>query len=247
MAKTISRPLLWALAPAFLVTLAVSATYLLLPYDLPGTADLAKVKEERLPALRADLTFKGMELGSPVYLRIFKEESRLEAWVKSGDTYQPYKYWEICKYSGDLGPKLKEGDGQSPEGFYNVSAKQLNPNSNYHLSFNLGFPNAFDQSLGRTGSYLMVHGNCLSVGCYAMTNHNVEEIYLLVEAALQNGQDNVPVHIFPFEMTQENLSKHADSNWQDFWLNLKQGYDLFEHHRKPPTVSARQGQYLFSI
>ncbi|WP_083841592.1 murein L,D-transpeptidase family protein [Pseudovibrio sp. FO-BEG1] len=247
MAKTISRPLLWAAGTAFFVMLAVFATYLLLPYDLPGSANLTKVKEERLPALRADLTFKGMELGSPVFLRVFKEESRLEAWVRSGKTYQPYKSWEICKYSGDLGPKLKEGDGQSPEGFYNVSARQLNPNSRYHLSFNLGFPNAFDQSLSRTGSYLMIHGNCLSIGCYAMTNQHIEEIYLLVEAALQSGQDTVPVHIFPFEMTEENLSKHSSSKWHPFWRNLKQGYDLFEQNRIPPAVSAQEGQYQFSI
>ncbi len=109
MAKSISRALLWALAPAFLVTLAVSATYLLLPYDLPGTADITKVKEERLPALRAELTFKGMELGSPVFLRIFKEESRLEAWLRSGDTYKLYKSWEVCKYSGNLGRNSKKG------------------------------------------------------------------------------------------------------------------------------------------
>ncbi len=246
MVKTISRPLFWAVGAAFLVLLAVFAAYLLLPYELPGSAKLAQVKKERLPALEADLTFKGLRLGAPVFLRVFKEESRLEAWIRSGSSYHPYKSWAICKYSGNLGPKLKEGDEQAPEGFYSVSKEQLNPNSRYHLSFNLGFPNTYDQSLGRTGSYLMVHGNCLSVGCYAMTNKHIEEIYLLVEAALQNGQEAVPVHIFPFEMTAEKLREHAHSQWLPFWHNLKKGYDLFEDDHNPPRVSARDGNYTFS-
>ncbi|SDR37835.1 murein L,D-transpeptidase family protein [Pseudovibrio sp. Tun.PSC04-5.I4] len=247
MIKAISRPILLSLTIAFLMLSVVFLAYLMLPYNLPGSANLTKVKQERLPALQAKLTFKNQKLGNPVFLRVLKQEKRIEVWMKSGETYSPYKDFEICKYSGDLGPKLKEGDGQSPEGFYNVSEQQLNPNSRYHLSFNLGFPNAFDRSQGRTGSYLMVHGNCVSIGCYAMTNTGIEEIYLLMEAALQNGQQQIPVHIFPFAMTPENMQRHASSNWMNFWQNLKQGYDLFERTKTPPTTKAYQGHYEFSI
>ena len=196
-------------------------------------------------ALSDELAAKGMEAGHPVFIRIFKEESELELWIRNGETYALFDTYPVCKWSGVLGPKLKEGDGQSPEGFYFVPASALNPHSRFHLSFNLGFPNAYDRAHGRTGSYLMVHGDCVSIGCYAMTDGKIEEIYGLVEAALRAGQPFVRVHVFPFRMTAENMARHAESPWADFWTNLKEGYDSFEAASRPPNVTVRDKRYHF--
>ena len=183
-------------------------------------------------------------MGNPVYIRIFKEASLLEVWVRSGMQYTLLKNYFICAYSGGLGPKEKEGDRQSPEGFYAVKRQQLNPNSKFHLSFNLGYPNAYDRAHKRTGSFLMVHGNCVSIGCYAMTNAKIEEIYALVESALKKGEKFVPVHIYPFRMSDENMAQYADNKWFDFWVNLKEGYDYFETEKIPPHIQVRNGKYL---
>ena len=186
-------------------------------------------------------------IGSPILVRIFKEEKTLEVWMLKGDKYARYKAFPICFYSGGLGPKLQEGDKQSPEGFYRVSASGMNPNSRYHLSFNLGYPNAYDRSYGRTGSYLMVHGGCSSRGCYAMTDERIEEIYTLADAALKKGQPFFQVHSFPFRMTEDNMRRHKDSSWNGFWHNLKQGYDLFEQYKHPPTVLVQDKRYAFAV
>ena len=179
----------------------------------------------------------GIAKGAPVFIRIFKQESELELWAEGGNEYVLVKRYPICKWSGKLGPKLKEGDLQSPEGFYGVTPDRLNPNSRFHLSFNVGFPNEYDKAHGRTGSFLMVHGNCVSIGCYAMTDPGIEEIYGTVEAALTAGQPSVQVHIFPFKMTAKNLRAHENSKWIGFWRNLKQGYDAFEMRRRPPKIT----------
>ena len=189
---------------------------------------------------------KTIDPAAQVFLRIFKEESELEVWAEQGERYTLVKTYPVCKWSGELGPKLKEGDRQSPEGFYQVRLGSLNPNSNYHLSFNLGFPNSFDRAHGRTGSYLMVHGRCSSIGCYAMTDQGIEEIYRIVETALKSGQRAVPVHIFPFRMTDANLERYAGSQWIEFWRNLKQGYDAFEADRRPPSVTVTEKSYRIS-
>ncbi|MEN8198654.1 MAG: murein L,D-transpeptidase family protein [Thermodesulfobacteriota bacterium] len=188
---------------------------------------------------------KGCSLGDPVYIRIFKKEKRLEVWLRKGLTYTFFKSYSICHHSGELGPKLKEGDKQSPEGFYSVGARQLNPNSDYHLSFNLGFPNEYDRSHRRTGSLLMVHGRCSSAGCFAMTNFRMDEIYAIVESAIIAGQHQVPVHIFPFKMTWANMAAHHNSKWIRFWENLKEGYDYFEGHHAPPLVTVEDKRYNF--
>ncbi len=192
--------------------------------------------EERLALLSATV-------GDPVFIRIFKEESLLEIWIRSGAEYQHLKDYFICAYSGTLGPKLQEGDRQAPEGFYRVKKHHLNPNSKFHLSFNLGFPNAYDRAHERTGSYLMVHGNCVSDGCYAMTDEKIDEIYSLVENALQKGQKYIQVHAFPFRMTEENMALYADSEWYDFWVNLKEGYEYFEAEHLPPYIKVENGLY----
>jgi murein L,D-transpeptidase YafK len=184
--------------------------------------------------------------GAPVYIRIFKEESQLEVWLEKDGRYQLLHTYAICKWSGKLGPKLAEGDRQSPEGFYEVTAKQLNPNSRHHLSFNIGFPNTYDRSHGRTGSYLMVHGGCSSIGCYAVTDSYVDEIYSLVKAALNDGQKSVPVHIFPFRMSRGRLAKEQNNQWHSFWMELKQGYDLFEARQTIPAITHCVGHYRFA-
>jgi murein L,D-transpeptidase YafK len=201
---------------------------------------------DRAPLI-AELADVGLSLGDDVHVRIYKAEMVLEVWMRGepGDPYRLFKTFEICTYSGGPGPKLKEGDHQAPEGFYRVGFSQLNPNSRHHLAFNLGFPNQYDRSLGRTGSALMVHGGCSSVGCYAMTDAGIDQIYTMVEAALGAGQGEVDVHIFPFRMTDETMAEHAASPSYGYWRNLKEGFDLFEAARVPPPVGACRGRYVF--
>lgn len=206
-----------------------------LGYALPGTPDLARL-DDRLAA-------KGVKRGDPVFIRIFKSELRLELWMKQGERFVLFDSYPICFFSGRLGPKLKEGDRQSPEGFYTVSKSQLNPNSRWHRSFNLGFPNAYDSHHGRTGSFLMVHGGCASVGCYAMTDGVVGELWALINAAFDAGQARFAVHVFPFRLTEERLAAYATHPWAGFWRELKPGYDLFEAERRPPGVSLCKGRY----
>jgi len=205
---------------------------------LAGTPDLA--------ALDKRLADAGLSLGAPVFMRVFKREFELELWMKRDDTFHRFALYPICRWSGRLGPKLVEGDAQAPEGFYTVDAKALNPASRWHRSFNLGFPNAYDRSHQRTGSLLMVHGGCSSIGCYAMTDAVVDEIWRLVTAALGKGQQRFQVQVFPFRMTAEHMAQRAHERWLPFWENLKRGHDLFEQTRVPPRVSACKGSYSFA-
>jgi murein L,D-transpeptidase YafK len=228
------------------VTVATLSGSILWKY-WPSSANLSMVREHVTPKLQDQLVRRSGMPGDPIFIRIFKESSELELWTKRGDGFALFKAYPICNYSGQLGPKLKEGDRQSPEGFYSVTADQLNPNSSYHLAFNIGFPNAYDRAHKRTGSFLMVHGRCVSIGCYAMTDAGIEEIYLLAETALQNGQGSFSVHIFPFRMTEENMEEHAGSEWIGFWRNLKEGYDLFETGRVPPKVMLADKRYAFAL
>jgi murein L,D-transpeptidase YafK len=205
-----------------------------------------KAKKE---PLKVALKRVGAKVGDSIFIRIFKKSRELEVWIKPKNSrnYKLLKIYSICKYSGGLGPKLKMGDKKSPEGFYKVPYSALNPNSHFHLSFNLGFPNSYDRYHGYTGSYLMVHGKCASVGCYAMGDRNIDDIYMLVEKALLNGQLSVDVHIFPFRMTKVNLAKHRKSRWYKFWKSLKKGYDAFEKTHKVPSVTVESGRYRVSI
>ena len=179
-------------------------------------------------------------LGAPVFLRIFKESSELELWVQpeGAATFELAATWAVARWSGELGPKQQEGDRQAPEGFYYTDSGSLNPNSSYHLSFNINYPNAYDRSLGRTGSWIMVHGGKSSIGCFAMTDPVIEVIYGAVEEALKNGQEAVPVHVFPFRMTEERLADVAEDHpWRAFWLDeLLPEYQRFEKERSDPKV-----------
>ncbi len=191
---------------------------------------------------------KGMHSNNPIFVRVFKEESELEVWKARDDgRFYHYKTYPICNWSGKLGPKLRQGDKQAPEGFYKVAAYQMNPNSKFHVSFNLGYPNAYDKSHGRTGNFLMVHGKCESAGCYAMTDALMEEIYALAREAFKGGQDLIQVHAFPFRMTDANLARHKKNKWYRFWKTLKQGYDHFEVHRIPPTVAICERRYIVNV
>ncbi len=191
---------------------------------------------------------KGMEPKSPIFIRIFKEESELEVWKQRTDgRFYHFKTYPICNWSGTLGPKLRQGDKQAPEGFYSVKPYQMNPNSSFHVSFNLGYPNAFDKAHGRTGDFLMVHGKCTSAGCYAMTDALMEEIYALAREAFAGGQEEFQVHAFPFRMTDANMQRHENHRWFRFWQTLKEGYDHFEYHRMPPTVAVCQRSYVVNV
>lgn len=213
---------------------------------VPSSTTSQAAYRQVAPRLIATMQKMGLALGDPVFIRLFKSEKKLEVWVQNGISYRLFKTYTICYHSGNLGPKIREGDRQSPEGFYTVSAGQLNPNSDYHLSFNLGFPNEYDKSYHRTGSLLMVHGRCSSVGCFAMTDFRMDEIYTLVESAIIAGQQKIPVHIFPFKMTNSNMIAYQDSQWIEFWQNLKEGYDYFEGQHNPPEVTVQEQRYQFS-
>jgi murein L,D-transpeptidase YafK len=191
---------------------------------------------------------KGMDAQSPIFVRIFKEESELEVWKQRDDgRYYHFKTYPICNWSGDLGPKVKHGDRQSPEGFYVVTREQMHPDSRYHLAMNLGYPNAFDRSQGRTGEYLMIHGRCKSAGCYAMTDALMEEIYAIARESFLGGHDYFPVHAFPFRMSRENMARHKNHEAYAFWMTLKEGYDYFELTRQLPTVAVCNRRYMVNV
>ena len=195
----------------------------------------------------AEMSRKGMKPESPVLVRIFKQESELEVWkVDKSGTYALLKTYPICRWSGELGPKTKIGDRHAPEGFYHVSSGMLNPNSQFYVSFNLGYPNRLESALGYTGEALMVHGACSSSGCYAMTDQGVGEIYAIVQKALSSGQDKFQVQAFPFRMTTANMAVHRGDPNMSFWRTLKEGYDAFEVTHRQPKVSVCESRYVFN-
>lgn len=197
--------------------------------------------------LVAKMKSQGMTLTSPIMIRIFKEENELEVWKRRNTgRYGLLATYEICKWSGKPGPKFKEGDRQAPEGFYSVNRHQMNPNSQYHLAFNMGFPNAYDRSHGRTGSHLMVHGACSSAGCYSMTDERMEEIYAMARDAFKGGQKAFQVQAYPFRPTAKNMVRYRDNKHFEFWKMLKKGYDHFEITRVPPKVNVCEKRYEFN-
>jgi murein L,D-transpeptidase YafK len=197
--------------------------------------------------LITEMAAKEMDPQSPILVRLFKQEAELEVWKqdKTGRMALLTTY-PICRWSGDLGPKVKEGDRQAPEGFYNISPAQMNPESAFYLSFNMGYPNAFDRSLGRTGSQLMVHGDCSSRGCYAMTDEQISEIYALGRESFFGGQKSFQVQAYPFRMTPQNMAKHRDNPNMPFWKMLKQGNDHFEVTQLEPKVDVCEQRYVFN-
>lgn len=241
----------FAFAATFGITLATGFCAMMSAQS-NGDERVAEVRQRVLPKLTRRLNKDGLKPGSETYVRIFKESAELELWLRpdSSQAFQLFNTWKIACYSGKLGPKEKEGDMQAPEGFYATTRSLLNPRSRFHLSFNIGYPNTYDRSLKRTGGLIMVHGSNVSVGCFAMTDPVIEEIYLLVDAALSNGQPAVPVHVFPFRMTEQRLrlakERPEEKRWLPFWNNLKAGYDVFEATHKPPQIRSGKGVYIVS-
>lgn len=204
---------------------------------LAGTPNVAildrRLKEKKLAATAA------------MMIRVFKSESELEVWKERDGKFVLFATYPICHWSGSLGPKLREGDRQTPEGFYAIDRSLSRGSMRWPQSLNIGYPNLLEQSQAQTGSHILIHGGCSSVGCFAMTNPVMEEIYDLALASLNSGQSHIPVHVFPFRMTKDNMTKHAASPWSALWTNLKKGYDIFEAERRPPRVSACDGRYQF--
>ncbi len=192
------------------------------------------------------MTAKNTSASAPILMRVFKKESELEVWKLNRDgRYVHLKTFPICRWSGQLGPKLRVGDRQAPEGFYSVAPRHMNPNSAYHLSFDTGFPNAYDRARGATGSALMVHGTCSSMGCYAMTDPQVSEIFALAREAFAAGQPAFQFQAYPFRMTPQNMARHRTDPHIAFWRMLKEGYDRFEATGEEPAVSVAGGRYVF--
>jgi len=208
-----------------------------------STRHIQPLSGSTVSALRA----MGSSPEAGMVVRIFKQEKSLEVWKQTASgQYRMFKSYEICAFSGNLGPKIKEGDRQSPEGFYTITPGLMNPNSNYYLAFNTGFPNKFDRAWGRTGSDLMVHGDCSSRGCYAMTDEGIAEIYALARESFKGGNTSFQLQIFPFRMNAANLAQNASNEHLSFWKDIKEGYDLFEINKAPPTWDVCEKQYIFN-
>ena len=214
--------------------------------EIGSLATNAKANQPVPPKLIAAMVEKNMDLQSPILIRLFKQEAELEVWKQDRTgRFALLKTYPICRWSGDLGPKVREGDRQAPEGFYAISPAQMNPTSAYYLSFNTGYPNAYDRSLGHTGSELMVHGDCSSRGCYAMTDEQIAEIYSLGRESFFGGQKSFQFEAFPFKMTPANMARHRNNPNMPFWKMIKEGYDHFEVTRQEPKVDFCEKKYVF--
>ena len=199
------------------------------------------------PQMISEIERRNMSKESPILVRIFKEESELEVWKEDQSGRMALlKTYPICRWSGDLGPKMREGDRQAPEGFYTITPSLMNPNSSYYLSVNMGFPNAYDRANNRTGAFLMIHGDCSSRGCYAMTDEQIAEIYALARESFFGGQSSFQIQAFPFRMTPQNMARHRNSPHMAFWKMLKTGYDHFEVTRQEPKVDVCDRRYVFN-
>jgi len=240
----ISRSLVRVLVTA--AALAAGALLAGCNSDEVSLASNAKANQPVPPKLVADMAEKDMDMQSPILVRLFKEEAELEVWKQDrSGRFALLKTYPICRWSGDLGPKVREGDRQAPEGFYAISPAQMNPQSAYYLSFNTGYPNAYDKSLGHTGSELMVHGDCSSRGCYAMTDEQIAEIYSLGRESFFGGQRSFQFQAYPFRMTAVNMAKHRNNPNMAFWKMIKEGYDHFEVTRHEPKVDYCEKKYVF--
>jgi murein L,D-transpeptidase YafK len=198
------------------------------------------------PKMLALLDQKRMPKETPILIRLFKEESEVEVWKQdTSGRFALLKTYPICRWSGELGPKVREGDRQAPEGFYTVRPAQMNPNSRYHLSFDIGYPNAYDRALNRTGSHIMVHGDCSSRGCFAMTDDQISEIYALARESFSGNQKSFQVQAYPFRMTPLNIAKHRNNPNMPFWKMLKEGNDHFEVTHLEPRINVCEGRYVF--
>jgi murein L,D-transpeptidase YafK len=230
-----------ATSAALACALALAGCYGDEGYQLPTRA-----MKELSPEMLALLQKKNMPKESPILVRVFKEESELEVWKEdTTGLYQLLKIYPICRWSGELGPKKVEGDRQAPEGFYSITPGLMNPNSNYYLAINMGFPNAYDKANGYTGGFLMIHGDCSSRGCYAMTDEQIGEIYSLAREAFLGGQKQFQIQAYPFRMTPANFARHRTNPNMAFWKMLKEGNDHFEVTHVEPKVDVCERHYVF--
>jgi murein L,D-transpeptidase YafK len=182
----------------------------------------------------------------PTLIRAYKKEAELEIWkMKSNGEYALLKTYPMCRWSGQLGPKKREGDMQVPEGFYAIAPGQMNPTSHYYLSFNVGYPNAYDRAYDRTGGNVMVHGVCSSAGCFSMTDEQVADIYAIARESFAGGQREIQLQSYPFHMTAENLAKFRLDPNIAFWKELKNGSDHFEVTKAEPPVLVCGKHYAF--
>ncbi len=237
-----------SLVRALIISAALGAGVLLAGCnsDDISLANNAKANQPVPPRLIAEMNAKDMDLQSPILVRLFKQEAELEVWKQDrSGRFALLKTYPICRWSGDLGPKVREGDRQAPEGFYSITPAQMNPQSLYYLSFNTGYPNAYDKAMGHTGSQLMVHGDCSSRGCYAMTDEQIAEIYSLGRESFFGGQKSFQLQAYPFKMTPLNMAKHRNNPNMPFWKMIKEGYDHFEVTRQEPKVDFCEKKYVF--
>ena len=212
-----------------------------------GEVDRVAAAEARVrPSLEWQLQRRGLRWGAPILLQVFKEENDLEVWVDDGERYVLFRRYPICHWSGAIGPKLRQGDQQAPEGFYAIRPGGMNPRSIAHLSMNLGYPNAYDRAHGRTGDFLMVHGSCYSIGCYAIGDDAIEQVYTLARAAFAGGQREIPVLAFPFRFDLRQEIGWKDHPWAPFWRELREGFDAFAASGRPPAVQVRDGRYVIA-
>lgn len=187
-----------------------------------------------------------------ICIRAFKHDKLVEIWLRSKNEkqFKLFKTYDICYYSGSLGPKRKQGDGQVPEGFYNVAV--FNPYSNYYLSLGVSYPNSSDKIIGKTnlGGDIMIHGNCVSIGCIPITDTYIKELYVLAVEARNGGQQTIPISIFPAKMDEKGMSflnsEYADNKaLLSFWKSLKTGYDYFEINKQLPKITVdKAGKYV---
>lgn len=213
----------------------------------------ARVKSaysEKWEDLKSDLKKKGIKENFELFMRVFKEDKVVEVWLKStGEKeFKLFKTYAICASSGELGPKRKQGDGQVPEGFYSIAV--FNPYSSYHLSLGLNYPNASDRIIGtgNLGGDIMIHGSCVTIGCMPLTDTYIKEVYILCVEARNNGQQTIPVHVFPTKMNEKGMAFLSETNSKhlDFWKNLQIGYNYFEQKKQLPKVSVdKTGKYVF--
>jgi murein L,D-transpeptidase YafK len=236
------------LVRALLASAALAAALALAGCDTDGAQQAVSGRHMQSLSDRmlTEIENKNMAKESPILVRIFKQESELEIWKedKTGQ-FALLKTFPICRWSGELGPKIKQGDRQAPEGFYTITPGLMNPNSNYYLAINTGFPNAYDRANGRTGAFLMIHGDCSSAGCYAMTDEQIGEIYALARESFFGGQKSFQIQAYPFRMTPLNMAKNRNSPHMAFWKMLKEGYDHFEVTRREPKVDVCERHYMF--
>ena len=213
-----------------------------------GIDDLSPKATKPLPAkIVAKMKAKGMEKNSPIYFRLFKDEHVVEVWKqKVNGKFEMIQNYNICAWSGTLGPKYKEGDRQAPEGFYAIKAPQMNPASQYYLSINTGFPNTYDRAHGRSGAHLMLHGACSSSGCYSLTDDNISEVFAFARDAFAGGQQEIMLEALPFRMTPEKMALYSKHKDFAFWQMIKEGYDYFELTKTPPKVGFCEKKYAFN-